>query len=140
MRGCVGEMSLLIPSAFISLEIRLHLLSPRAPTSDPGVPRWERQAAGASQTGRRAELPNHIPSLPPSLPTTVSISLLSSHPPPPPPAPPPPSVLERGCRQAGDESAALCLELLVFSRSSSGYLSGAPTGAPTTTTAGCVDV
>lgn len=50
----------------------ISLLSLHAPISDP-----ERQATGSSsQTGRQAELPNHIP----SLPTTVSISLLSSQP------------------------------------------------------------
>lgn len=93
MRWCVADMSksLLILSAFISLEICLHLLSLHAPTSDPVVPHWERQATGSSQTRRRAELPNHIP----SLPTTVSISLLSSQPPPP-----PHPMLETGLRRA----------------------------------------
>lgn len=97
MRWCVGDMSqsLLILSAFISLEIRLHLLSLHAPTSDPGVPLWERQAAGSSQTGRRAQLPNHIPSLPPH--HCLHLSPFFS---PPPPTPPPPSVLETGWRQA----------------------------------------
>lgn len=88
IRCRVADMSesLLCCSAFICLEICLHLLSRLAPISGAVVPPWERQATGFSQTGRRAELPNHIP----SLPTTVSISLLSSQ------LPPPHPVLETG--------------------------------------------
>lgn len=79
IRCRVADMSesLLCCSALICLEICLHLLSRLAPISVAVVPHWERQATGFSQTWRWAELPNHIP----SLPTTVSISLLSSQPP-----------------------------------------------------------
>lgn len=110
-----------------SLEICLHLLSLHAPISDPVVPHWERQATGSSQTRRRAELPNHIPSLPPSLPPHHCLHrspFFSA-------TPPTSSAGNRLEAGWGDESARLCLELLVFYRSSSGHLSGMPT------TAGC---
>lgn len=120
IRCRVADMSesLLCCFAFICLEICLHLLSRLAPISVAVVPHWERQATGFSQTGRRAELPNHIP----SLPTTVSISLLSSQ--------LPPSTFSVGNRLFeagwGDDSAGLCLELLVFLRRSWGHLSVMP--------------
>lgn len=70
-------ISLLCCSAFICLEICLHLLSRLAPISVAVVPPWERQATGFSQTGRRA---NCLITFPPSPPLSPSLSFLLSSP------------------------------------------------------------